>query len=98
NATTFSRIDCAMQRRLFRICQTGAILKPAFVYQVASIRRINGPGGHDPIEHPHFWHESEMAALLECVQRCGRKTLDIADIVRAGDKSHRDEILSQLRM
>jgi len=50
-----------MQRRLFRICQTGAILKPAFVYQVASIRRINGPGGHDPIEHPHFWHESEMA-------------------------------------
>ena len=32
-------------------------------------------------------HESEMALHHECMQRCARKSLDTADIVRDGDFS-----------
>jgi hypothetical protein len=32
-------------------------------------------------------YESEMALFYECIQKCARKLLDTADIVREGDFS-----------
>ena len=31
------------------------------------------------------FYESEMALFYECIQKCARKLLDTADIVRDGD-------------